>query len=339
MLRPSRPMMRPFRSSLGRSTTETVVSMACSAPQRWMASVMYCLARSTAVSRASASSRFSRFAESCRASLSICRISSSFASSAVRLATRSSSCCCCATSCSYFVGGGRGRLLALGERAVAARCSSFSSRSIAAWRSADRRFAPRQRLLERRRLLAVLARLALGLHQDVVRLLLGLEQRFFLAGFGVALGVLDDAQRPVLRRGRSVSAAIRLRLATQTANIAAATTTVTTAGTMTFAKSGNTRDVLSRRRDQTPAAEPRAGELATKRLGGSARAKGPALPCGEVDEPAKAGGTAQKAALQASSLQRHAHHAASRLTWVNIGSTSHPPSRAKQGTQTLESGS
>ena len=39
--------MRPLRSSLGRSTTETVVSMACSAPQRWIASVMYCLARST----------------------------------------------------------------------------------------------------------------------------------------------------------------------------------------------------------------------------------------------------------------------------------------------------
>ena len=92
MLRPSRPMMRPFRSSLGRSTTDTVVSIACSAPQRWMASVMYCLARSTAVSRASASSRFSRFAESCRASPSICLISSSFASSAVSPATRSSSC-------------------------------------------------------------------------------------------------------------------------------------------------------------------------------------------------------------------------------------------------------
>ena len=30
MFRPSRPMMRPFRSSLGRSTTETVVSIACS---------------------------------------------------------------------------------------------------------------------------------------------------------------------------------------------------------------------------------------------------------------------------------------------------------------------
>src|SRR5258707_11673868 len=62
-----------------------------------------------------------------------------------------------------------------------------------------------------------------------------------------------------------------------------------------------------------------------------ARAKSPALPCGVVDEPAKAGGTAVLTALQASSLQRHAHHAGSRLTWVNIGSTSHPPSRATQG--------
>ena len=52
MLRPSRPMMRPFRSSLGRSTTETVVSMACSAALRWMASVMICCARSPRRSRA-----------------------------------------------------------------------------------------------------------------------------------------------------------------------------------------------------------------------------------------------------------------------------------------------
>ena len=102
MLRPSRPMIRPLRSSLGRSTTETVVSIACSAPQRWIASVMYCLARSTAVSRASASSRFSRLAESWRASPSICLISSSLASSAVRPATRSSSCLCWATSCSHL---------------------------------------------------------------------------------------------------------------------------------------------------------------------------------------------------------------------------------------------
>src|SRR5580765_3810695 len=67
-----------------------------------------------------------------------------------------------------------------------------------------------------------------------------------------------------------------------------------------------------------------------------ARAKSPALPCGVVDEPAKAGGTAVLTALQASSLQRHAHHAGSRLTWVNIGSTSHPPSRATQGPRTLD---
>ena len=135
MLRPSRPMMRPFRSSLGRSTTETVVSMACSAPQRWIASVMYCLARSTAVSRASASSRLSSFAESCRASLSICLISSSLASSAVRLATRSSSCCCAATSCSYFAAAAAADF-SRSWRALSRAASSFSSRSIAVWRSA-----------------------------------------------------------------------------------------------------------------------------------------------------------------------------------------------------------
>ena len=37
MLRPSRPMMRPFISSLGRGTTETVASATWSAAQRWMA--------------------------------------------------------------------------------------------------------------------------------------------------------------------------------------------------------------------------------------------------------------------------------------------------------------
>ena len=52
MLRPSRPMMRPFRSSLGRSTTETVVSMACSAALRWMASVMILLGAVGGASRA-----------------------------------------------------------------------------------------------------------------------------------------------------------------------------------------------------------------------------------------------------------------------------------------------
>ena len=72
MLRPSRPMMRPFMSSLGRSTTETVVSMACSAALRWMASAMICWARAAAVSRASVSRRLTRLAASRRASASIC---------------------------------------------------------------------------------------------------------------------------------------------------------------------------------------------------------------------------------------------------------------------------
>ena len=37
MLRPSRPMMRPFISSLGRGTTLTVISATWSAAHRWMA--------------------------------------------------------------------------------------------------------------------------------------------------------------------------------------------------------------------------------------------------------------------------------------------------------------
>ena len=37
MLRPSRPMIRPFISSLGRGTTLTVISATWSAAHRWMA--------------------------------------------------------------------------------------------------------------------------------------------------------------------------------------------------------------------------------------------------------------------------------------------------------------
>ena len=62
------------------------------------------------------------------------------------------------------------------------------------WRSVSDRFAAHQRLLERLRLLAFLARLLLGVGQKLVRLFLGFEKGFLLAGFGVALGVLDDAE-------------------------------------------------------------------------------------------------------------------------------------------------
>ena len=119
------------------------------------------------------------------------------ASSAVRLATRSSSCCCCATSRSYF----SADALAVRSRSATAfsrPCSSRSVRSIVACRSDERRVAADQRLLERLRLLPLLARLLLGFREQLVRLFLGFEQRFFLAGFGVALGVLDDAERLLL---------------------------------------------------------------------------------------------------------------------------------------------
>ena len=76
---------------------------------------------------------------------------------------------------------------------------SLSSRSTAACFSvtaASRRFSG---LFERLRLLALLARLAFGLGEEIVRLFLGVEQRLLLAGLGVAFGVLHDPQRPLLR--------------------------------------------------------------------------------------------------------------------------------------------
>ena len=44
MLRPSRPIILPLMSSLGRATTETVVSAVWSAAQRWIAVPMISLA-------------------------------------------------------------------------------------------------------------------------------------------------------------------------------------------------------------------------------------------------------------------------------------------------------
>ena len=84
------------------------------------------------------------------------------------------------------------------SRALARGVQLFLEPLDAACRSASWRLAPRQRLFERLRLLALLPRLAFGLRQDLVRLLLGVEQRFLLARFGVALGVLDDAERLLL---------------------------------------------------------------------------------------------------------------------------------------------
>ena len=131
ILRPSRPMIRPFRSSLGRSTTETVVSMACSGALRWMAWVMICLAFSAAASRASASKRLTRFAASRRASCSMCLMTSSFAASAVSPETRCSACCCSRASSSQ-----RCISSPIDRSRSAARCSrsrSVASICVASW--------------------------------------------------------------------------------------------------------------------------------------------------------------------------------------------------------------
>ncbi len=49
MFRPSRPMIRPFISSLGRCRTLTTLSAVCSLATRWIASTTICRARSSAV--------------------------------------------------------------------------------------------------------------------------------------------------------------------------------------------------------------------------------------------------------------------------------------------------
>ena len=111
----------------------------------------------------------------------------------MRLATRSSSCCCCGDQPLVLRGGGVGVPSRAPRPPGRAPARSFSSRSTAACRSASACPRGGERLLERLRLLALLARLALGLGQELVRLFLGLEQGFLLAGLGVALGVAEDA--------------------------------------------------------------------------------------------------------------------------------------------------
>ncbi len=94
MLRPSRPIMRPFISSLGNSTTDTVVSAEWSAAQRWMAIVMISRARLSASSRASDSTVRIMSDASWRISCSILDSNRVRASSCASPATRSSSLCC-----------------------------------------------------------------------------------------------------------------------------------------------------------------------------------------------------------------------------------------------------
>jgi hypothetical protein len=91
-------------------------------------------------------------------------------------------------------GGGGGCLLAIGDGPIPG--GHFLLEAIdGALALRQRRLAPSQRLLEHRGRLFRLAHLAVGLHQQLVRLFLGLEERLFLARFRVALGVFDGPAR------------------------------------------------------------------------------------------------------------------------------------------------
>ena len=94
--------------------------------------------------------------------------------------------------------GGCGAALAIDERAVPA-VQLFLEALDRGLALGGGRFAAAERLLERGGLLAILPRLPLGLHQDLVRFFLGLEERFLAAGLGVALGVARDAERGLFR--------------------------------------------------------------------------------------------------------------------------------------------
>ena len=91
MLRPSRPMMRPFMSSEGSGTTDTVVSVTTSEARRWMEVVRMRRARRSASSRAFTSRSRSSTMASCRPSSSTRRSNCSLAALASKPAICSSS--------------------------------------------------------------------------------------------------------------------------------------------------------------------------------------------------------------------------------------------------------
>ncbi len=91
MLRPSRPMMRPFISSPGRCRTDTTDSLVCSVATRWMARVTILRARFSPSTLASRSMSLTMSAASRLAWFSMAVTSSALAWFEVRPATRSSS--------------------------------------------------------------------------------------------------------------------------------------------------------------------------------------------------------------------------------------------------------
>ncbi len=156
MLRPSRPIIRPFISSFGRATTETVLSTAWSAATRWIASVITSLARVSASSLASASISLIIVAISTWTSLLTSFSSFSLACSEVspEIRSNSASCSCSrlvifsrSTSSSPFFFCKWASLRSI-PSSFLSRASSFCSRRCSSWFSSLRRaFASSSALL------------------------------------------------------------------------------------------------------------------------------------------------------------------------------------------------
>ena len=151
MLRPLRPMMRPFMSSEGRGTTLTEISLTCSLARRCTASEMMLRARVSASSCALASTWRITRAMSLRVSCSTAASNSSRASSCVMRAIRSSSVMRSSSNCCNWFSRLSSRLWRLFR--LSSRCSSLSMRVSSCARRCCRRSPSRSS--SRRRRLAV----------------------------------------------------------------------------------------------------------------------------------------------------------------------------------------
>ena len=198
MLRPSRPMMRPFRSSLGRSTTDTVVSIACSAARSLdgfgdvlLGAVGGRLARFGVEPLEQVGGVVPRVAFDLLEQQLLgffCRQPGDALELVLLLGDE------------LLVLGGRRLERASRARRRCARAPAAPSR--AARRRPARRRAPLRGGRGSVRAVAACWRSCRAWRsacdEDLVRLFLGVEQRFLLARLGVALGVFDDAERLLL---------------------------------------------------------------------------------------------------------------------------------------------
>ena len=200
MLRPSRPMMRPFISSEGSVTLETVVDAACAEAVRWMPIEMMLRTRRSASWRASSSIVRMRRATSWRACSSTRASSASRACACVIAATRSSSRSCCLDEL-------RDARLALGERRIALAEAALARGDVGG-ELVELRRAGAEPLLGARDLEAAALELLLDLAAGREHVLLGGDLRLLAHGVGLAAGAGELALGLGAQRlGRAAAAA------------------------------------------------------------------------------------------------------------------------------------